>query len=50
MAENINHPSYYGGESNPYEAIKVIEAWGFMFSAIGYPPLSHYFLKTLVHQ
>lgn len=23
----VNHPSYYGGESNPYEAIKVIEAW-----------------------
>lgn len=31
MAENINHPSYYGGESNPYEAIKVIEAWGLDF-------------------
>lgn len=22
-----NHPSHYGGEDNPYEAIKVIEAW-----------------------
>ena len=31
MAESINHPSYYGGESNPYEAIKVIEAWGLDF-------------------
>jgi len=24
----INHPSHYGGD-NPYEAIKVIEGWGF---------------------
>lgn len=27
MAENINHPKHYGGGENPYEAIKVIEAW-----------------------
>jgi hypothetical protein len=25
--DNVNHPSHYGGESNTYEAIKVIEAW-----------------------
>lgn len=25
--EMVNHPSHYGGENNPYEAIKVIEAW-----------------------
>lgn len=25
--ENGNHASYYGGEDNPYEAIKVIKAW-----------------------
>lgn len=25
--EMINHPSHYGGVDNPYEAIKVIEAW-----------------------
>ena len=24
--EKVNHPSHYGGEENPYEAIKVIEA------------------------
>ena len=24
--------SYYGGEDNPYEAIKVIEAWDLNFS------------------
>lgn len=24
--EVINHPEHYGGEANPYEAIKVIEA------------------------
>lgn len=26
--EAIDHPSHYGGKSNPYEAIKVIEALG----------------------
>lgn len=25
--DNVNHPEYYGGENNPYEAIKVIDAW-----------------------
>lgn len=23
----VNHPAHYGGEANPYEAIKVIDAW-----------------------
>ena len=27
----INHPKYYGGESNVYECIKVIEAWDLGF-------------------
>lgn len=27
MESAINHPSHYGGENNPYEAIKVINAW-----------------------
>ena len=26
--EWVNHPNHYGGESNPYEFIKVAEAWG----------------------
>ena len=26
--ELVNHPAHYGGAENPYEAIKVIEAWG----------------------
>ena len=30
MSEKINHPAHYGGET-PYEAIKVIEAWGLGF-------------------
>jgi len=30
--EQTNHPAYYGGADNPYEAIKVIEAWGLGFS------------------
>ena len=25
--ERVNHPAHYGGADNPYEAIKVIEAW-----------------------
>jgi hypothetical protein len=25
--ELVNHPLHYGGKDNPYEAIKVIEAW-----------------------
>lgn len=27
--EKVNHPDHYGGKDNPYEAIKVIEAWQF---------------------
>ena len=30
--EHVNHPTHYGGEDNPYEAIKVIDAWGLGFS------------------
>ena len=29
--EMVNHPNHYGGENNPYEAIKVIEAWDLDF-------------------
>ena len=25
--EHVNNPVHYGGADNPYEAIKVIEAW-----------------------
>lgn len=28
----INHPAHYGGQDNPYEAIKVIEAWNANFN------------------
>lgn len=31
MNEAVNHPAHYGGADNPYEAIKVIEAWGLGF-------------------
>lgn len=27
----VDHPAHYGGADNPYEAIKVIEAWGLDF-------------------
>lgn len=27
----VDHPPHYGGADNPYEAIKVIEAWGLGF-------------------
>lgn len=30
--EQVNNPAHYGGADNPYEAIKVIEAWGLGFS------------------
>jgi hypothetical protein len=31
--DNVNHPSYYNrSENDPYEAIKVIEAWELGFS------------------
>ena len=30
--EQVNHPNHYGGEDNPYEAIKVIDAWELGFS------------------
>jgi hypothetical protein len=26
-SETVDHPAHYGGADNPYEAIKVIEAW-----------------------
>jgi len=32
MKESVNHPKHYGGENNPYEAIKVIEAWDANFN------------------
>lgn len=31
MKEAVNHPDHYGGADNPYEAIKVIEAWNLGF-------------------
>ena len=30
--EQVNHPQQYGGQNNPYEAIKVIDAWDLGFS------------------
>ena len=31
MSDQVNHPQHYGGADNPYEAIKVIEAWDLDF-------------------
>jgi hypothetical protein len=31
-SDAVNHPAHYGGANNPYEAIKVIDAWGLGFS------------------
>lgn len=28
----VDHPAHYGGADNPYEAIRVIRAWGLGFS------------------
>lgn len=30
--EAVDHPAHYGGADNPYEAIKVIEAWALGFN------------------
>lgn len=32
MIESVNHPLHYGGKEDPYEAIKVIEAWDLNFN------------------
>ena len=32
MSDAVNNPSHYGGADNPYEVIKVIEAWGLHFN------------------
>lgn len=32
IPDNVHHPKHYGGKDNPYEAIKVIEAWDLNFS------------------
>lgn len=31
-AEAVDHPAHYGGADDPYEAIKVIRAWGLGFN------------------
>lgn len=31
MNDAVDHPAHYGGEGNPYEAIKVVEAWDLDF-------------------
>ncbi len=31
MTDAVNHPDYYGGADHPFEAIKVVEAWGLCF-------------------
>lgn len=32
IKEKVDHPQHYGGKDNPYEAIKVIDAWGLDFA------------------
>ena len=32
MSENVEHPSWYGSKDDPYETIKVINAWGLDFA------------------
>lgn len=39
--ENVSHPSHYGGKENPYEVLKVCEAWGldkdaYLFNVVKY--------------
>lgn len=40
-AEAVAHPAHYGGKDNPYEVIKVAEAWGldkdaYLFNVLKY--------------
>lgn len=32
QSDMVNHPAHYGGADNPYEAIKVINAWELNFN------------------
>jgi len=32
LDDGVDHPEHYGGANNPYEAIKVIEAWNLGFN------------------
>lgn len=39
--ESVNHPAHYGGADDPYEVIKVCEAWGldedaYLFNVVKY--------------
>lgn len=39
--EMVNHPDHYGGKENPYEVVKVAEAWGidkdaYLFNVLKY--------------
>lgn len=41
FGDSVNHPAHYGGEDNPYEVIKVLEAWGlekdaYLFNVVKY--------------
>jgi hypothetical protein len=41
MKEAVNNPAHYGGADNPYEVIKVAEAWGldkdaYLFNVLKY--------------
>jgi len=41
IKEMVNGPQYYGGVDNPYEVIKVCEAWGldkdaYLFNVVKY--------------
>lgn len=33
LSNSVNHPSHYGGQNNPYEAIKIIEALNLDFAS-----------------
>jgi len=33
--EQVEHPNHYGGENDPFETIKVINAWNLNFN-LGY--------------
>lgn len=48
--DTVNHPPHYGGEDDPYEVIKVIEAWDLDFhsgNAIKY--IARWYIDRLIY-
>lgn len=48
---NVDHPSHYGGEDNPYEVIKVMKAWLTAEELVGALKFNvHTYLARAIHK